>query len=185
MTATGDLQKIDCLFITDRKSGLRFLLDSGASVSCAPAKIYRGRRSSNFMLSAVNSTRIRMYGALHIDIGLKRIFPFAFIIADVSHSILGADFLTKCALILEFIKKLLTDNLTSLQAVGTPCRGKTFITQVHKNSPYFEISLRFPELFDKGLSLVTAQKNFFIILRLEDSPCILKSGVFRQRNLKC
>ncbi|GBM51550.1 hypothetical protein AVEN_79964-1, partial [Araneus ventricosus] len=90
MTATGDLQKVDRLFITDRKSGLRFLVDSGASASCVPAKIYRGRHSSNFMSSAANSTRIRTYGAVHlnIDIGLRRIFPFAFIIADVSHPIL-------------------------------------------------------------------------------------------------
>ncbi|GBO46044.1 Retrovirus-related Pol polyprotein from transposon opus [Araneus ventricosus] len=60
MTATGDLQKVDRLFITDRTSGLRFLVDSGASISCVPAKIYRGRRSSNFMLSAANSTRIHV-----------------------------------------------------------------------------------------------------------------------------
>ncbi|GBM82405.1 hypothetical protein AVEN_84831-1 [Araneus ventricosus] len=124
MTATGDLQKFDRLLITDRKSDLRFSVDSGASISFVPAKIYRGRRGSNFMLSAANSTRIRTYGELHlnINIGLRRIFPFAFIIANVSHPILGMDFLTKYALILDFKKKLLTDSLTSLQAVGTPSR---------------------------------------------------------------
>ncbi|GBM64664.1 hypothetical protein AVEN_205368-1 [Araneus ventricosus] len=58
MTAKGDFQKVDRLFLADHKSGLRFLVDSGASVSCVPAKIYHGRRSSNFMLSAANSTRI-------------------------------------------------------------------------------------------------------------------------------
>ncbi|GBN16997.1 hypothetical protein AVEN_140113-1 [Araneus ventricosus] len=122
------------------------------------------------MLSAANSTRSRKYGLLHIDIGLRRIFPFAFIIADVSHSILGMDFLTKYALILDFRKKLLTDNLTSLQAVDTPSRGKTFITQVHTNSPYFEISLKFPELFDKGLSLATAQKEIFHYIETRGQP---------------
>ncbi|GBM96315.1 Transposon Tf2-9 polyprotein [Araneus ventricosus] len=91
MTATSDLQKVDLRFITDRKSGLRFLVDSGASVSCVPAKIYRGRRSSDFMMSAANSTRIRTYGIVHlnIDIGLRRILPFAFVIADLSHPILA------------------------------------------------------------------------------------------------
>ncbi|GBN00034.1 hypothetical protein AVEN_249270-1 [Araneus ventricosus] len=172
MTATGDLQKVDRFFITDRKSGLRFLVDSGASVSCVPAKIYRGRRSSNFMLSAANSTRIRTYGVVHlnIDIGLRRIFPFAFIIADVSHPILGMDFFTKYALIFDFKKKLLTDSLTSLQAVGTLSRGQTFITPVHSNSPYFEISLRFPELFDKSLSLTIAQKEVFRYIETREQP---------------
>ncbi|GBN70220.1 hypothetical protein AVEN_271444-1 [Araneus ventricosus] len=172
MTATGDLQKVDRLFITDHKSGLRFLVDSGASVSCVPVKIYRGRRSSNFMLSAANSTRIRTYGVVHlnIDIGLRRIFPFAFIIADVSHPILGMNFLTKYALIFDFKKKLLTDSLKSLQAVGTRSRGQTFITPVHSNSPYFEISLRFPELFDKSLSLTIAQKEVFHYIETRGQP---------------
>ncbi|GBN02359.1 hypothetical protein AVEN_128625-1 [Araneus ventricosus] len=156
----------------DRKSGLRFLVDSGASVSCVRAKIYRGRRSSNFMLSAANSTRTRTYGVEHlnIDIGLRSIFPFAFIIADVSQPILGMDFLTKYALIFDFKKKLLTDCLTSLQAVGTLSRGQTFITPVHSNLPYFEISLRFPEPFDKSLSLTIARKEVFHYIETRGQP---------------
>ncbi|GBN21741.1 hypothetical protein AVEN_80224-1 [Araneus ventricosus] len=124
------------------------------------------------MLSAANSTRIRTYGVVHlnIDIGLRRIFPFAFIIADVSHPILGMDFLTKYAVIFDFKKKLLTDSLTSLQAVSILSRGQTFITPVHSNLPYFEISLRFPELFDKRLSLTIAQKEFFHYIETRGQP---------------
>ncbi|GBN65692.1 Retrovirus-related Pol polyprotein from transposon opus [Araneus ventricosus] len=80
------------------------------------------------------------------------------------------DFLTKYALIFDFKKKLLTDSLTSLQAVGTLSRGQTFITPVHSNSPYFEISLRFPELFDKRLSLTIAQKEVFHYIQTRGQP---------------
>ncbi|GBM72367.1 Transposon Ty3-I Gag-Pol polyprotein [Araneus ventricosus] len=157
-----------------------------ASVSYVPAKIYRGRRSSNFMLSTANSTRIRTYGVVHlnIDIGLRLIFPFAFIIADVSHPLLGMDFLTKYALIFDFKKKLLTDSLTSLQAVGTLSRGKTFITPVHTKSPYFEISLRFPELFDKSLSLTIAQKEVFHYIETRGQPVHSKVGRLSPEKLK-
>ncbi|GBM15714.1 hypothetical protein AVEN_262886-1 [Araneus ventricosus] len=46
------------------------------------------------MLSDANSTRIRTYGVVHlnIDIGLRRIFPFAFVIANVSHLKLEGNF---------------------------------------------------------------------------------------------
>ncbi|GBM86894.1 Transposon Ty3-I Gag-Pol polyprotein [Araneus ventricosus] len=92
--------------------------------------------SSNFVLSAANSTRIRL------------------------------DFITKYALILDFKEKLLTDSLASLQAVGTLSLGK----KVHTNSPYFKISLRFPELFDKSLSLTIAQKEIFHYIETRGQP---------------
>lgn len=46
-------------------------------------------------LYAANRTSIKTYGTqlYHMDLGLRRIFTWPFIIADVSQAIIGADFL--------------------------------------------------------------------------------------------
>ncbi|GFT75499.1 hypothetical protein NPIL_63041 [Nephila pilipes] len=48
-----DMQKVDRLFRPDCYSDLRISVDSGASVDCVPVKLYRGLRSSNFVLPVV------------------------------------------------------------------------------------------------------------------------------------
>lgn len=52
-------------------------------------------RISTYQLYAANGTTINTYGTinLELDLGLRRNFPWRFVIADVQKAIIGADFL--------------------------------------------------------------------------------------------
>lgn len=83
------------LTITDRKSGMRFLIDTGANISV----ISKPQRHSliqdeQCILYAANGTKIKTYGekTLSLNFGLRRNFVWNFVIADVTQPIIGADF---------------------------------------------------------------------------------------------
>ena len=83
-------------YVTDKATGLRFLVDTGAEVSVIPPSVSdRNHHKSNLTLQAVNNTSIVTYGnqLLTLNIGLCRTFQWVFIIADVKNPIIGADFL--------------------------------------------------------------------------------------------
>lgn len=109
------------LFVKDPNSKINFLIDSGADLSVLPIS---GLNKNSFveqeldlLLTAANGTPIPVFGKilLNVDLGLRRNFPFTFIVAEVNQPIIGADFLTQHGLILDFQKRQLTDKLTSLQ----------------------------------------------------------------------
>ncbi|GBM65144.1 hypothetical protein AVEN_185784-1 [Araneus ventricosus] len=102
---------IDChnyrLFVTDKQTGLRFLVDSGADLSIIPATSNH-KICNSFKLYAANGTVIPILGfkILTLDLGLRRSFQFPFVIAKVDRAILGADFLTKFQLIIDMHNKI-------------------------------------------------------------------------------
>lgn len=66
------------LIVCDRKSGMRFLIDTGANVSVLPVdrnSVYKySSDKSNYNLYAANGTLIKTYGVktLALDLGLRR-----------------------------------------------------------------------------------------------------------------
>lgn len=107
------------LFLLDKKSGLRFLVDSGADVSIIPAS--KGDKlDNNFKLYAANETSISTGGVkiLSLDFGLRRQFRWPFIVADVRKGILGADFLNNFHLLVDINKRRLVDGITKLCTSG-------------------------------------------------------------------
>lgn len=93
--STGGNKSSKRLIVMDRKSGIRFLIDTGADVSVIPHHIAKPTKSSNITLYAANNSTIKTYGEiqLSIDIGLRRLFTWTLTVADVSQPILGNDFL--------------------------------------------------------------------------------------------
>ncbi|GBO39070.1 hypothetical protein AVEN_116404-1 [Araneus ventricosus] len=109
------------LVIHDRPSGLNFLVDTGDDISVVPpSSAERCKPKSLLNLLAANGTKINTYGTrnLSLNIGLRRIFPWSFIIADVSRPILGADFLTHYGIIIDLKSKCLKDQQTTLTSTG-------------------------------------------------------------------
>ena len=107
------------LFVTDRRTGVRFLVDTGAEVSVLPTSRHdrtRHHSPSSPPLTAVNGSAIKTYGqrCMNIDLGLRRSFSWLFLIADVSHAILGADFLSQFSLQVDLRRRRLVDTVTSL-----------------------------------------------------------------------
>lgn len=135
------------LFITDKKSGLTFLIDTGANISCIPKKKGVIAKPLNFQLYAANNTIIPTYGekTLEIDFNLRRPFKWTFIVAEVSKPIIGADFLQHHQLIVDVKNRRLIDGKTSLttssfvRATNIPT-----IRSIDVHQTYHDILAEFP-----------------------------------------
>ncbi|GFV59531.1 uncharacterized protein TNCV_1752701 [Trichonephila clavipes] len=74
------------LFLLDRKSGQKFLIDSGSEICVIPPSPTMNKSpQSNFSLFAANNTKVPAYGMVRkeLNLGLRRPFIWTFIIADV------------------------------------------------------------------------------------------------------
>ena len=90
-------QNASLLHVEDSRTGQKWLVDSGALLSIIPPTPEQKSRGPNGPpLQAANGTRIQCYGKTHRTITIGgRDFYFEFIVADVRHRILGADFLSE------------------------------------------------------------------------------------------
>ena len=85
-----------------------------------PSRGNRTSPSTGPSLSAANQSPIATYGVrpLCLNLGLRRPFRWSFIVADVKHPILGADFLGHFNLLVDVTRRHLVDNVTKLQVHG-------------------------------------------------------------------
>nr|VZI16354.1 unnamed protein product [Spirometra erinaceieuropaei] len=106
------------LFLWDRIAGAKFLVDSGAEVSVVPPTPAERKTRSSFCLTAANNSSIPTFGqrSITLDLGLRRIFRWVFIIADVSVALIGADFLAHFNLLVDLKNRRLVDCITNLHA---------------------------------------------------------------------
>lgn len=109
------------LFVWDRASKVRFLVDTGADLCVFPRAHLRGPfRKSDYELSAANGSPIATYGTvtMTLNLGLRRDFTWRFLVADVTKAILGADFLAHYDLLPDLKNARLLDNTTLLTLKG-------------------------------------------------------------------
>ncbi|XP_025831093.1 uncharacterized protein LOC108740169 [Agrilus planipennis] len=125
---------------------------------------------SGYELSASNGTPIATYGTinLNLNLGLRRNFPWSFVIADVLKPIIGADFLSHFGLLVDLRNGKLHDQLTNLTTKGqlTGCNTPSVKTVVHHitttaGPPVFHR----PRRLDPA-RLMTAKKEFEAMLEL-------------------
>ena len=124
LAATSDpgLPTSRLLFLTDANSGRRFLIDTGAEVSVIPPSPTDQKIKQDCAgLRAVNGSAIATFGtrSLTLDLGLRRVFRWIFVIADTSTAIIGADFLREYGLLVNMKRGSLMDMTTLLQTKGT------------------------------------------------------------------
>ncbi|XP_064463405.1 uncharacterized protein LOC135374343 [Ornithodoros turicata] len=152
-------------FVADKCYGTRFLVDTGADVSIIPPTPQDRRlRSPEYKLRAVNHSAIATYGerSLTLNLGLRRTFQWIFVIADLPHAILGADFLKFFDLLVDVRRKRLVDNSTTLSICGVPSAyspiGSTFL--LPSTSTRFSSLLRdFPDVVRATPSPTPARHN--------------------------
>ena len=85
-------------------------------MSVFPAtKVEKGKQPL-FTLNAANQTPISAFGerSFTLDIGLRRVYRWVFILADVASPLLGADFLAHFSLAVDVKHRKLMDLETSL-----------------------------------------------------------------------
>ena len=99
------------LHITDRNSGRRFLVDTGAEVSVLPATGLDTRSASpGPSLVAANGSTIRTYGTRNVPLCIgARKYVWEFVLADVAKALLGADFLLANSLLVDLKGRRLVD----------------------------------------------------------------------------
>jgi len=125
MAASDNNSKFRRLFMKDRISKIGYLIDTGSDVSVYPHSMIRDKpRAEAYQLYAANGSEIKTYGTLTLqpDFGLRRAFPWRFIIAEVLQPIIGANFLAHYHLLLDMRRKKLIDGTTGLAVQGLTAR---------------------------------------------------------------
>lgn len=105
------------LFVSDKRSKTQFLVDTGSDLCVFPKSQLRERRTpTSYQLTAANGTTIDTFGYVHLnlDFGLRREYPWRFIVANVTKPIIGVDFLSHYNLMVDCRNQKLVDNITSL-----------------------------------------------------------------------
>lgn len=112
--AAGHQQNNPLLFVPDRHSGRRFLVDTGAQISVIPASIAdKNSGRSGPSLMAANGTPIRTYGTRSIPLTFNaHFFEWNFTVADVPQPLLGADFLRSNNLLVDLRRGCLVNAQT-------------------------------------------------------------------------
>lgn len=146
----------------DRHSKESFLVDTGADISVLAVRNKQFQTpSTDCSLFAANNTQIRTYGekTVQVDLGLRRVFKWTFIIADVKQSILGADFLRHYKLLVDLNNRRLMDNTTKLAVNAlavTTSQPSIYLVEI--NHEYHDILQQFPDVL-RPMSLKSPAKH--------------------------
>lgn len=137
------------LSVTDRQSGERFLIDTGADISVIAVKMKRRFTPTEFKLYAANGSCINTYGekTLQLNLGLRRNYAWTFVIADVKRSIIGADFLRHHNILVDLKGERLIDGLTklSIKTLST-YSDDTTVHVINERHPYVDILKQYPDI---------------------------------------
>ena len=141
-----------CLFyITDRITGTRFLVDTGADVSVLPPSPAEKCHLSPFTFQAVNCSTISSFSekSMTLDIGLPHSYQWVFIIADIPTPILGADFLAHFGLKVDVQNRLLIDTVTGLSLCGIQSTAPSPHPILHfpVSTSYTDLLRKFQDIF--------------------------------------
>ena len=141
MTNITGLSSSCLLYVTGKTTGMRFLVDTSAEVSVIPPCCTgQPTKADNLILHAVNNTPIATYGkqSLTLDLGLRRTFRWIFIVTNIQHPILGANFLRHFSLLVDMRHHQLSDGLTLVRVQGVTCNvARLPKPKFHNiNSPY-------------------------------------------------
>ena len=140
--------------------------------------MHRKLQKTTYVLSAVNGSDIATYGTvtLTLNLGLRRDFSWKFVIADVPHAIIGADFLDYYNLLVDVRHRRLIDQTTLLTALGNLAKGNIAavagIKTVAGNSKYHELLSQFPDLTrpDGSNKMATRKHSTVHHIRTTDGP---------------
>ena len=116
--ARGPPTRSRLMFVQDKHSNTRFLVDTGADVSVLPPTNSERKHQAIISLQAANNTKINTYGQKSMTLGLRRVFPWIFTIADTKYPILGADFLRNFDLLVDIGWTQLVDANTKVEVNG-------------------------------------------------------------------
>ena len=136
------------LFVYDQGTERTYLIDTGAALSVLPREPQQPL-SEDYKLYAANGTVIPTYGQtrLQLNLGLRRDLTWTFVNANVSHPILGADFLSHYNLLVDLSKRRLIDQITGFTVTGRIGIGNTpGVFTIPKETPFSQLLARYPRI---------------------------------------
>jgi predicted aspartyl protease len=93
----------------------KFLVDTGSDLCVYPRRLIPRRKERvDYDLCAANGTTIHTSGwlSLSLNLDLRRDFTWLFVVADVTHPIIGVDFLYHFCLLVDCRNNRLLDGVT-------------------------------------------------------------------------
>lgn len=164
------------LFVTDQTSKVQFLVDTGSDLCVFPRSLLKERRQkTEYELRAANGSTIATYGYTHfkLDLGLRRSFPWRFVVAEVTKPIIGVDFLAFYNLVVDCRNQRLLDNTTTLSTSAVSACNTQSIYSVKVmtgDSKYHNILGEFPEITKPAGTHRTVTHNTLHHLRTTPGP---------------
>lgn len=169
------------LFVTDRRSKMQFLVDTGSELCVYPRSALQQRRpKTDYQLSAANGSPIDTFGyvTLDLDLSLRRDYSWRFIVAEVTKPIIGADFLRFYNLVVDIRNQRLIDNTTTLSANGQTASSSGTISSVKilfGGSKYDEILKEYPEITHPSGILSPPRHNTVHYIQTTPGPPVTSS----------
>lgn len=149
------------LHISDLKSKIIYLIDSGSAISVNPGKNNNSsKNSTSFQLTAANGSIIKAYGlkVLTLHLGLRRDFKLTFVVTDVETSIIGTDFVAHFGLLIDLRGRKLIDTLTNITTSGNILKTNVHCLFIVNSDPSIaEPILKLLMNFPKSRKLIRGQ----------------------------
>ena len=138
------------LFITNKVSNLRFLVDTSSDLCVFPRKFVPGRKErTSYNLFAANGTPIPAYGGhtLTLHLGLRRDFTWRFMEADIQIPVIGVDLLSSFSLLVDCCNNRILDGNTSLSAPAQTAYPRfPSVKTTGGTAPGHDLFAEFPDL---------------------------------------
>ncbi|KAL0871742.1 hypothetical protein ABMA27_004246 [Loxostege sticticalis] len=132
---------------------MSFLVDTGSDLCVYPrSALKEPRPREDYELFAANGSRIHTYGWIHLqlNLGLRRVFRWRFVVAEVSKPIIGADFLRFYNLLVDLRNHRLIDSLTTVSTAAQSAQGTTTdvasVKAVTGDSRYHQLLREYPDI---------------------------------------
>ena len=161
------------LRVTDSVSGDNWLVDSGAMISIVPAtNEIKKRGPTGAQLKAANGTPIDTYGrCVHTITLAGRQFPYEFVVANVQHNIIGADFLSDFYLAPNQRDGSLLDLETFDSIPATPVEGESNqVCRVEADNRFYQLLDSFPSIATPSFTTKLPQHGVRHFIPTEGPP---------------
>ena len=137
------------LNVWDSRSGRNFLVDTGAQLSIFPAANDDRRKGSKGPpLVAANQTPIATYGSRLIPLKIgQSTYEWPFVLADVPHPLIGADFLAEFNLLVDLKGRRLIDASSYASVPLAQARtGAPSLNLLTETDDFSQLLAEFPEI---------------------------------------
>lgn len=143
---------------------IKFVLDTGSSITILPKCYANGifMNDTNVKLSSASGQQIKCYGEATLNLKiceLRREFTWQFFIADVTHPLLGMDFLSHFDLMIDCKNKKLLDKTTKLAAKTENCNIKVM-----------SIDIEYPKNLNRNVKILLEKYSSLISAKSVNPP---------------